>query len=141
MDSQEQGQRYVDKIAAARGFVPEFHRVMAGHDFPVLTATDDLTRATVLSERSLDARTKELVFIAALVALRGDAEDTRTHMRIAQSMGVSPQEILETLELLLPLGGVILFKEGLRIWCEATGQTGLDVSVPTPEKSPAPAAR
>lgn len=125
-------QQYVDRIATARGSVPEFHLVMAKHDFPVLTATDDLTRTAVLSERSLDARTKELLFVVALVALRGDPDDTAMHIRAAQRAGASATDVLEALELLIPLGGVILFKEGLRVWREATGMAGL-------EPSPAPA--
>lgn len=128
MESREEAQEYIDRIAGARGFVPEFHRVMAAHDFPVLTATDDLTRATVLRERTLDARTKELLFVVALVALRGDPTDIEAHIEAAGRLGVSPQEILEALEMLIPLGGVVLFKEGLRVWREATG---VDVLTPT----------
>ena len=121
-------QQYVDRIAEARGSVPEFHLVMAKHDFPVLTATDDLTKTAVLSRRSLDPRTKELLFVVALVALRGDPADTAMHIRAAQRAGASATDVLEALEMLIPLGGVIPFKEGLRVWCEATGSTGLEAS-------------
>jgi len=125
MDAQE----YIDKIAQGRGFVLDFHKVMAKHDFDVLTATDALTRAAVLSERSLDMRTKELLFIVSLVAVRGDRNDTIAHMRGALRIGVTPQEILEALEILLPLAGVVLFKEGWEIWREVTEADGIEPSV------------
>jgi 4-carboxymuconolactone decarboxylase len=54
---------------------------MAKHDYDVLVATDTLTRTAVLSERSLDLRTKELLFIISLVALDGDESDLEQHIR------------------------------------------------------------
>lgn len=120
-----EAQEYIDKIARQRGGVLEFHRVMAKHDFPVLTATDGLTRATVLEDRSLDRRTKQLVFLVALAALRGDPEDLANHIRLAMKMEIPAQEVLEALEILLPLAGVIAFKEAFGIWCEVTKAEGL----------------
>ncbi|MCA1671625.1 MAG: carboxymuconolactone decarboxylase family protein [Actinobacteria bacterium] len=117
MDAQE----YIDRIASRRGAVSEFHAVLAKQDFDVLQATDELTRATVLTQRTLDPRSKELLFIVSLVALRGSPEDIRMHLRLALGMGIEPLEILEALEILIPLGGVILFKEALTRWHEVTG--------------------
>lgn len=117
MDAQE----YIDRIAGGRGSVPEFHAVMAKQDFDVLQATDNLTRTAVLQQRTLDPRSKELVFIVCLVALRGSPDDIRMHLRLALGMGIEPLEILEALEILIPLAGVVLFKEGLTLWQEVTG--------------------
>jgi 4-carboxymuconolactone decarboxylase len=125
MDAQE----YIDKIASGRGFVLDFHKVMAKHDFDTLVATDNLTRTAILSERNLSMREKELLFIVSLVALRGDRNDTIAHMRNALRIGVTPQEILEALEILLPLAGVVLFKEGFEIWREVTEADGIEPSV------------
>lgn len=124
-----EAQEYIDQIARKRGAVLEFHKVMAKHDYEVLTRTDDLTRAIVLQERSLDRRTKQLVFTVALAALRGDRDDLARHIQLALNMDISAQEILEALELLLPLGGVIAFKEVFGIWCEVTGAKGLEPTV------------
>lgn len=121
-----EAQEYIDKIARDRGFVLDFHKVMAKHDYGALVATDDLVRATFLSERKLDKRTKELLFILCLVAVRGDKNDLATHIRIAQEMGITPQEILEAIEVVLPVAGVVLFKEGFEVWCEVTGAEGLE---------------
>jgi 4-carboxymuconolactone decarboxylase len=135
MDAQE----YIDKIAQGRGFVLDFHKVMAKHDYDTLVATDNLTRTAILSERSLDMRTKELLFIVSLVAVRGDRADTIAHMRNALRIGVTPQEILEALEILLPLAGVVLFKEGFEIWQEVTEADGIEPSVDG-AAAPGPAA-
>lgn len=122
MDAQD----YVDKIAQRRGSVLEFHKVMAQHDIDVLVAIDNLTRAAMLSERDLDAKTRELLVIVALAALRGDRADLAGHIRIAGALGLSPQAILQALEILVPLGGVVLFKEAMDVWREVTGATGLE---------------
>jgi 4-carboxymuconolactone decarboxylase len=127
-------QEYIDKLAQRRGFVLDFHKVMARHDFPVLVATDDLTRATMLSERALDLPTKELLVIVALAALRGDREDLATHIRTGIQVGLSPEQVLQALEILLPLAGVVLFKEAFDVWRAATGSTGLEPSAPQPPR-------
>jgi 4-carboxymuconolactone decarboxylase len=123
-----EAQEYVDRIARQRGGVLEFHRVMAKHDFPVLAATDSLTKATVLEDRQLDRRTKQLIFLVALAALNGDPDDLANHIRLALKMEIPAQEILEALEILLPLGGVITFKKAFTLWCEVTKAEGLDPS-------------
>lgn len=119
-------QAYIDKLAAGRGFVLDFHKVMARHDYDVLVATDNLTRTAVLDERSLDLRTKELLFIVLLVALDGDEGDLEQHLRTGLSIGLTPQEMLEALEILIPLGGVILFKKGFEVWRRVTGAEGIE---------------
>lgn len=121
MDAQD----YIDRIARGRGSVSEFHSVMAKQDFEVLQATDSLTRTAILQERRLEKTTKELLFIVTLVALRGAADDIRMHMRFALGMGVEPLTILEALEMLIPLGGVVLFKEGFELWREVTEADGV----------------
>lgn len=128
MASRTEAQKYIDKLAAARGFVLDFHKVMAEHDYEVLVATDDLTRATVLKERRLDMRTKELLFIVALVLTRGDRGDLAAHIRSALAMGLTAQDVLEAMEIVIPLAGVVLFKEGFEVWREVTGATGLEPS-------------
>lgn len=125
MDAQE----YIDQIARKRGSVLDFHRIMAKHDFPTLQATDELTRATVLADRSLEAPTKELVFIVCLAAVRGDRDDLAHHIRIAQRMGLNAQQVLEALEILLPLAGVVAFKEAFDVWAETTEAEGLEPRV------------
>jgi 4-carboxymuconolactone decarboxylase len=123
-----EAQEYIDTIASKRGFVLDFHKVMAKHDYEVLLATDGLTRTAVLQERRLDMRTKELLFILCLVVIRGDRADLAAHIRSALAIGLTPQEILEAMEIVIPLAGVVLFKEGFEVWREVTGATGLEPS-------------
>jgi 4-carboxymuconolactone decarboxylase len=123
---QTEAQEYIDKMARARGFVLDFHKVMAKHDYDVLRATDNLTRAAILHERLLDMRTKELLFIVSLVLTRGDRNDLATHIRSGLAIGLTPQEMLEAMEIVIPLAGVVLFKEGFEVWREVTEATGLE---------------
>jgi len=118
--------QYIEEIARRRGSVSTFHKVMAKHDFDVLRATDDLTKAIALRERTLDPATKELLFVMCLVAVRGDRQDVAMHVRGALRAGVSPAGVLEALELLIPLAGVPAFKEGLDVWIEVTEAEGLE---------------
>lgn len=138
MASRTEAQKYIDKLAEARGFVLDFHKVMAAHDYDVLVATDDLTRATVLRERRLDMRTKELLFIVSLVLIGGDRNDVATHIRSALAMGLTAQDVLEAMEIVIPLAGVVRFKEGFEVWREVTGATGLE---PTGAARPVAAPR
>lgn len=123
-------QEYIDKLAAARGFVLDFHKVMAAHDYETLVATDDLTRATILRDRRLDRPTKELLFIVSLVLLRGDRDDLAAHIRGALAAGLTPRDVLEAMEIVIPLAGVVLFKEGFEVWREVTAATALEPSAP-----------
>jgi 4-carboxymuconolactone decarboxylase len=66
----EEKQAYVDGMARERGYVLDFHKVMAEHDFDALQATNNLVEAAYLKERRLDRKTKELIFIVSLTVMR-----------------------------------------------------------------------
>jgi 4-carboxymuconolactone decarboxylase len=61
-------QEYIDAMARDRGYVLDYHKVMAQHDFDVLQATNGLVEAAYLRPRALDRRTKELLFICVSLA-------------------------------------------------------------------------
>ena len=63
-------QSYIDDMVAKRGYVLDYHKIMAKQDFDVLTAANDLVSATYLDQRKLDRKTKELIFICSLTVLR-----------------------------------------------------------------------
>ena len=65
-----EAQAYVDEMARKRGYVLDYHRFMARYDFHVLTAANDLVDAAYLKQRTLDRRTKELLFVLSLTVLR-----------------------------------------------------------------------
>lgn len=123
-------QEYVDDMARRRGYVLDYHRVMAAQDFPVLQAANRLVAAAYLDQRTLDRKTKELLFVLSLTVLRGDREHIASHIRVALDVGATPQEILEAIEIALPEAGVVAFQHGFDVWREVVGAEGID---PSPE--------
>lgn len=125
----EQAQQYVDDMARSRGYVLDYHKVMAKHDFPVLQAANGLVSAAYLEQRSLDRRTKELLFILSLTVMRASKGHIQSHVRVALDLGVTPQEILEAIEIALPEAGIVAFQTGFDAWCEVVGADGLEPTV------------
>lgn len=124
-----EAQAYVDDMARARGYVLDYHKVMARHDFEVLKAANGLVSAAYLNERSLDRRTKELLFVLSLTVLRAPRGQLESHIRVALDMGVSAQEILEAIEIALPEAGVVAFQHGFEVWKDVVGATGVEPTV------------
>ena len=122
----DEAQRYLDEMVARRGYVLDYHRVMAANDFPVLKAADALVNAAYLSERRLDRSTKELLFILSLTVLRSDKAHIQSHIRVALKLGVTPEEILEALEIALPEAGVVAFQHGFDAWREVVDAPALE---------------
>jgi 4-carboxymuconolactone decarboxylase len=77
MSTEQEAQQYVDDMVRARGYVLDYHKLMAKQDFPVLQATNGLVSAAYLEERSLDRRTKELIFIVSLTVMRASKATSR----------------------------------------------------------------
>ena len=122
-------QDYIDQMARARGYVLDYHKVMAAHDFGVLQATNGLVSAAYLDQRTLDRRTKELLFILSLTVLRAPAPQIASHIKVALDIGVSATEILEAIEISLPEAGVVAFQHGFEVWKDVTGATGIEPTV------------
>ena len=122
-------QSYIDDMARKRGYVLDYHKVMAKQDFPVLQAANALVSAAYLDQRTLDRRTKELIFIVSLTVMRAAKSHIQSHIRVALDLGVSPTEILEAIEIALPEAGVVAFQVGFDAWVEVVGADGLEPSV------------
>ncbi|TGD88036.1 carboxymuconolactone decarboxylase family protein [Mycolicibacterium sp. CH28] len=122
-------QRYIDDMARARGYVLDYHKVMAAHDFPVLRAANGLVSAAYLDQRTLDRCTKELLFILSLTVLRAPAPQIASHINVALDLGVSATEILEAIEIALPEAGVVAFQHGFEVWKDVTGAAGIEPTV------------
>jgi 4-carboxymuconolactone decarboxylase len=129
MATQEEKQAYVDEMAEKRGYVLDYHKVMAEHDFEVLQAANGLVNAAYLKERRLDRKTKELLFIVSLAVMRASKGHIQSHIRVALDLGLSKEEILEAIEITLPEAGVVVFQEGFEAWREVTGAEGIEPSV------------
>ncbi|MFF7394405.1 MULTISPECIES: carboxymuconolactone decarboxylase family protein [Streptomyces] len=119
-------QEYVDAMARDRGYVLDYHKVMARYDLDVLRAANELVRAAYLAPRSLDRRTKELLFILSLTVMRADRHHIQSHIRVALDLGVTPREILEAIEIALPEAGIVAFQAGLEAWRETVGAVGIE---------------
>lgn len=129
MATEEEQQAYVDDMARSRGYVLDYHKVMARHDYDVLKATNGLVSAAYLDQRALDRRTKELIFIVSLTVMRASKGHIQSHIRVALDLGVSPQEILEAIEIALPQAGIVAFQQGFDAWREVVGAEGIEPSV------------
>jgi 4-carboxymuconolactone decarboxylase len=129
MATQDEKQAYVDDMVRTRGYVLDYHKVMAEHDFDVLQATNGLVRAAYLDQRTLDRRTKELIFIVSLTVMRAGQGHIASHIRVALDLGVTPREVLEAIEIALPEAGVVAFQVGFDAWREVVGATGLEPTV------------
>ena len=125
----EEQQQYIDEMAAKRGYVLDYHKVMAAHDFRVLQATNALVDATYLKPRTLSRETKELLFILSLTVMRAGKGHIISHIKVALELGLTPQEILEAIEIALPEAGVVAFQVGFEAWKEAVGATGIEPRV------------
>lgn len=122
-------QAYIDDMAAKRGYVLDYHKVMAKQDFPVLQAANGLVSAAYLDQRTLDRRTKELIFIVSLTVMRAAKSHIQSHIRVALDLGVSPTEILEAIEIALPEAGVVAFQTGFDAWREVVDADGIEPTV------------
>jgi 4-carboxymuconolactone decarboxylase len=126
--SEDERQKYIDDMVAKRGYVLDYHKVMARQDYDVLKASNALVSAAYLDQRRLDRKTKELIFVVSLTVMRGSIEHIRSHIRVALELGVSPEEILEAIEISLPEAGVVAFQHGLEAWCDVVQPERLEPS-------------
>ena len=119
-------QRYIDKMARMRGFVLDYHKVLVKHDFEAMQRINEFLEGIYLKRRRLDLRTRELVCLVALIVQRASEGQIRSHMKLALDLGVSREELLEAVELVIPLAGFVPFQAGLRAWCDVTGAGGIE---------------
>ncbi|MFD8812599.1 carboxymuconolactone decarboxylase family protein [Streptomyces sp. NPDC059627] len=120
---------YVNEMARTRGYVLPYHKLMAKADIDVLKAANHLVTAAYTAERSLDRATKELIFITSLTVMRASAGHIAGHIRVALDLGVTPQQILEAIEITLPEAGVVAFQHGFSVWADVVGATGIEPTV------------
>ena len=116
---------YVEDMVRRRGYALMYHRVLAKHDLPVLKAADNLVSAAYLQQRTLDRKTKELLFVLSLTVLRGDPAHIASHIHVALEVGATPAEILEAIEIALPEAGVVAFQHGFDVWRDVVGAEGV----------------
>ena len=121
-------QQYIDDMARRRGYVLDYHKVMVNQDVAFMKAVDGLVQAAYLEPRSLDRKTKELIFIVSLTVLRAERPHITSHIRAALTAGATPEEILEAIEIACPEAGVVAFQWGLDAWREVVQPQGIEPS-------------
>ena len=105
------------RTTALRGFRYGLHDFVAqvkGAD--ALKKHNDATEANYLKKGLIDRKTKELVIIATCVALKDSAAHLQCHMHAARNAGVTPEEILEMIELIGGWMGNVAKINGLEAW-------------------------
>ena len=122
-------QEYIDDMVTKRGYVLDYHKIMAKQDFEVLQAANHLVSAAYLEQRTLDRKTKELIFIVSLTVMRASKGQIQSHIRVALDLGVTPTEILEAIEIALPEAGIVAFQVGFDAWKDVVGADGIEPSV------------
>lgn len=112
----------LEALRAARGYTLPLHTVLAAEDPEVLAAYERMMSALYLKKRRLDGRTKELIYVAVLVAIGASEEHVRAHVERAQREGATADDVLETVELLIPAAGVARASVGLDVWRRTFGR-------------------
>jgi 4-carboxymuconolactone decarboxylase len=111
----------LSSVERARGYTLPLHRALSEQDPEVLKAYEGMMHALYFAERRLDGKTKELVYVAVLVALGAAEEHIVAHMEKARREGADPEEVLQTIELLIPAAGVARASVGFEIWQKVFG--------------------
>ena len=121
-------QAYIDDMVKRRGYILDYHKVLTRQDLPVMQAADNLVHAAYLKERRLDRKTKELLFITSLTVMRAEKVHIQSHIRVGLKLGLSAEEILEAIEIVLPEAGVVVFQWGFDAWREVVNAEGIEPS-------------
>jgi 4-carboxymuconolactone decarboxylase len=99
----EARQAYLQIMEEKRGYILDFHKILAAEDFEFLKCFNSLLQTAYLNpDTSADSKTKELILIAILIAVRSPAGHIKTHIQVAKRLGATKKEILEVLEMCLP---------------------------------------
>jgi len=123
-------QAFVDKMYKERGYILDFHKVMAAEDFDFLQAYNQMLEAVYTKQRTLDAKTKEILFTVILTAVKANVDHIKAHLKAALDYGATKQEILEALELCLPAASVPAFMNGLEAWKQVVSPDRVEPSQP-----------
>jgi 4-carboxymuconolactone decarboxylase len=117
--SKPDGEKLLDELTRKRGYVLDMHRVLAKEDPAFLQAYENFLAHAYLGNKSLDRRTKELIYVGVLTALSSPKHHIVAHIKAGLAAGSTPAEMLEVLQQTLPPAGVPRFIEGIDAWREA----------------------
>ena len=124
----DEAQRYVDNMLEQRGYILDFHKVLAAEDFEFLRSYDGLVKAAYTEAVALDEKTKELLYTAVLTVVKGSVDHIKTHVRLALERGATKAEVLGALKIALLVGGVPAFMIGFEAWKQCVAPDALEPS-------------
>ncbi len=123
-------QAFVDKMYRERGYILDFHKVMVAEDFEFLKAYDQLIQAGYTKKRTLDAKTKEILYTVILTAVKANVDHIKSHIKLALDYGATKKEVLEALEICIPAASVPAFMIGFEAWKQAVSPDRVEPSQP-----------
>ena len=109
---------YLRDMVKIRGFIMDHHKVLAAEDEAFLRALNDFVAIAQTRQRTMKPKIKEFAMLAALVAVGSAKNHIKAHIEVAKREGASKEEVLELLELLVPLLGMPRFMLGYEAWKE-----------------------
>jgi len=122
----EKGQEYVNQMFKERGYILDFHRVLAAEDLDFLKAYNEMVAASYTDRRSLDPKTKELIYCVMLTCVRASVDQIKLHVQGALKHGATKTEVLQALELCITAAGVPAFMIGFEGWKQVVGPSKFD---------------
>ncbi|NQT04511.1 MAG: carboxymuconolactone decarboxylase family protein [Dehalococcoidia bacterium] len=123
-------QAFVDKMYRERGYILDFHKVMAAEDFDFLKAYDQLIQAGYTKQRTLDAKTKEIIYAVILTSVKASVDHIKSHIKLALDYGATKKEVLEALEICIPAASVPAFMIGFEAWKQVVSPQRVEPSQP-----------
>ena len=128
--TEHEKQAFVDKMYQDRGYILDFHKVMIAEDFHFLKAYNQLIEAGYTKQRTLDAKTKEILYTVILTAVKAGVDHVKAHIKLALDYGATKQEVLEALEICVPAAGVPAFMIGFEAWKQVVSPDRVEPSQP-----------
>jgi alkylhydroperoxidase/carboxymuconolactone decarboxylase family protein YurZ len=93
-------QQELERTTELRGFRYGLHDFFAEVDLDALRRSNDEAEASYLSPSLIDRRTKELLVLAACIALADEVPHLQVHLHAASKEGLTPEELLEAINLI-----------------------------------------
>jgi 4-carboxymuconolactone decarboxylase len=125
---ENEAQVYVDGMYQKRGYILDFHKILAAEDFDFLKAYNQSIEAGYTRQRALVAKDKELIYTVLLTSVKASVEQIKLHVTNALQSGASKTEVLEALELCIPAAGVPAFMIGFEAWKQVVSPDAIEPS-------------
>jgi alkylhydroperoxidase/carboxymuconolactone decarboxylase family protein YurZ len=110
-------QRELERTSELRGFRYGVHDFLAEVDLEALRKTNDRVEAGYLSSSSLlERKTKELMIVAACIALRDEVPHLQIHMHAAVKAGATKEELWEAIVLIRGWVDVVAYFRAIDAW-------------------------